>query len=91
MREESWSQFCPFSSAKEMLEGLVGMSGSRDNGATGTAAAFFPALGFNLATVYELCRERAVDKKTDLVRIVAEKATAPGCGGWERAEWEFKL
>ncbi|KAK4944153.1 hypothetical protein LTR66_014537, partial [Elasticomyces elasticus] len=64
---------------------------SPDRNDTHTPA--FPALLFNLATVYELCTERARDAK---VRLVERLAGAPPGGGgaglqWEREGAEFKL
>lgn len=73
---------------KGVLEGLLGIPGREESE---IVTSFFPALGFNLATVYELCNERAADKKSELIKVVAEKAARPECGGWERAGWEFKL
>jgi len=51
----------------------------------------FSALLFNLSTVYELCTERAVDRKTALAQAMAAKAPGPDSGGWEKATFEFKL
>ncbi|KAI7271093.1 hypothetical protein KC345_g7285 [Hortaea werneckii] len=51
----------------------------------------FPALLFNLSTVYELCTERAVERKSALAQFMAAKAPSPGCGGWEKATFDFKL
>jgi predicted Zn-dependent protease len=51
----------------------------------------FPMLLFNLSTVYELCTERAVDRKTQLVLQSAAKEPSSESGGWERAAFEFKL
>lgn len=51
----------------------------------------FPALLFNLATVYELCTERAAERKTSLTNQAAERKPASASGGWERATFEFKL
>ena len=51
----------------------------------------FPALLFNLSTVYELCTERAMDRKTSLISSMVGKAPAPDAGGWEKATFEFKL
>ena len=44
---------------------------------------------FNLATLYELATERAVDKKVRLVERVAGRSATDG--GWERTGAEFKL
>jgi len=67
--------------ARSILEGIV-----RDTPA-------FPALLFNLSTVYELCTNRAVDRKTGLSQFLAQRATpATGMsGGWERTNADFKL
>jgi predicted Zn-dependent protease len=51
----------------------------------------FPILLLNLCTVYELCTERSIDRKTHLVHQTAAKEPAPDSGGWERANFEFKL
>jgi tetratricopeptide (TPR) repeat protein len=51
----------------------------------------FPALLFNLSTVYELCTERAAEKKNNLVQASADRTPQPASGGWERANIEFKL
>lgn len=51
----------------------------------------FPTLLFNLSTVYELCSERAPERKTALTEQAAAKAPGPQSGGWERATFEFKL
>ncbi|WPH02818.1 Hypothetical protein R9X50_00568600 [Acrodontium crateriforme] len=46
---------------------------------------------FNLSTIYELCSERANDKKTNLMRMMAAKAPSASSGGWERPTFDFKL
>lgn len=51
----------------------------------------FPGLLFNLGTVYELCSDRAPEKKADLARTMAAKEPVADSGGWERANFEFKL
>lgn len=51
----------------------------------------FPGLLFNQATVYELCSDRAMDRKIGLVRTMADKQPVADSGGWERANFEFKL
>ncbi|EME88621.1 uncharacterized protein MYCFIDRAFT_35112, partial [Pseudocercospora fijiensis CIRAD86] len=51
----------------------------------------FPTLLFNLATVYELCTERAAERKTSLAIQAAARTPGPESGGWERATFEFKL
>ena len=51
----------------------------------------FAGLMFNLGTVYELCTEHAMERKMDLARNTAGKAPAPNSGGWEMADFEFKL
>ncbi|KAK6428927.1 hypothetical protein LTR95_014923 [Oleoguttula sp. CCFEE 5521] len=50
----------------------------------------YPALLFNLSTVYELCTERAVDRKTDLATSRAAKPATPSSRGWERSNADFK-
>jgi predicted Zn-dependent protease len=67
--------------ARSILEGIV-----RDTPA-------FPALLFNLSTVYELCTNRAVERKTGLSQFLAQR-TPPSTamsGGWERTNADFKL
>ncbi|GAB7339542.1 hypothetical protein MBLNU457_6153t1 [Dothideomycetes sp. NU457] len=49
----------------------------------------FPALLFNLVTMYELRTERAVERKMQLAEQVAEMG--PSERGWERLGGEFKL
>ncbi|EME41581.1 hypothetical protein DOTSEDRAFT_90394 [Dothistroma septosporum NZE10] len=56
-----------------------------------TRLSIFPTLLFNLSTVYELCSERAMDRKTTLTQRAAENPPGPGSGGWERSTFEFKL
>ena len=51
----------------------------------------FPGMLFNTATVYELCTERAVERKVEFARSIAAKAPVPDSGGWERANFDFKL
>lgn len=51
----------------------------------------FPTLLFNLSTVYELCSERAMERKIALSQQAAEKRPGPNSGGWERSTFEFKL
>lgn len=51
----------------------------------------FPGLLFNLGTVYELCSDRAMARKADLMRTMAAKQPTPDSGGWERASFEFKM
>jgi len=67
--------------ARSILEGIV-----RDTPA-------FPALLFNLSTVYELCTNRAVERKTGLSQFLAQRAppAAAMSGGWERTNADFKL
>jgi tetratricopeptide (TPR) repeat protein len=67
--------------ARSILEGIV-----RDTPA-------FPALLFNLSTVYELCTNRAVEGKTGLSHFLAQKSPpdAAMSGGWERTNADFKL
>ncbi|KAF2210539.1 hypothetical protein CERZMDRAFT_113117 [Cercospora zeae-maydis SCOH1-5] len=66
-------------SARSMLESLT-----RDIPA-------FPTILFNLSTVYELCTERAPEKKASLTQQAATRQPVPASGGWERATFEFKL
>ena len=56
-----------------------------------TRLSSFPTLLFNLSTVYELCTERAIDRKTILAQRAADKIPGPESGGWERSTFEFKL
>lgn len=51
----------------------------------------FPGLLFNTSTVYELCTERAIDRKTELAQRVAAQTPAPDYGGWEKTNFDFKL
>lgn len=51
----------------------------------------FPGLLFNLATVYELSSDRAGGMKSHLAERMAAKDPVPWTGGWERANFEFKL
>lgn len=51
----------------------------------------FGGLLFNLATVYELCSDRATERKTGLVRSMSFRQPVSDSGGWERANFEFKL
>ena len=51
----------------------------------------FPGLLFNSGTVYELCAERAQERKTDLAHAMSLKAPNPVSGGWERTNFDFKL
>lgn len=51
----------------------------------------FPALLFNLSTVYELCAERAVERKTGLSHHLAQRPPLATSGGWERTTADFKL
>jgi tetratricopeptide (TPR) repeat protein len=51
----------------------------------------FPALLFNLSTVYELCTERAAERKSNIVQASADRKPQPVSGGWEHANTEFKL
>lgn len=56
--------------------------------------ARLPAFGgmlYNLSTIYELCTEGAVDRKTGLTRRLAARPPQPDNGGWERANFDFKL
>jgi hypothetical protein len=51
---------------------------------------FFMLL-FNLSTIYELCTERSIERKTILMQQIAAKQPAPESGGWEHPAFEFKL
>ncbi|OQO01289.1 hypothetical protein B0A48_12842 [Cryoendolithus antarcticus] len=51
----------------------------------------YPALLFNLSTVYELCTERAVDRKISLATSLAAKSATPSSGGWARSNADFNL
>ena len=51
----------------------------------------FPGLLFNLGTIYELCTEQALQRKTEMVDIVASKSPQPISGGWEKPNFDFKL
>ncbi|KAF2167981.1 hypothetical protein M409DRAFT_66004 [Zasmidium cellare ATCC 36951] len=66
-------------SARDLLEDLA------------SRTPMFPTLLFNLSTVYELCSERAPERKTALTEQAAAKTPGPQSGGWERATFEFKL
>lgn len=54
-------------------------------------AATFPGLLFNLGTIYELCTEQALHRKTATVSLVASKPPQPISGGWEKPNFDFKL
>lgn len=49
----------------------------------------FSALTFNLATLYELCTERAKEKKLEMAARDADRA--PGEDGWEGIGADYKL
>lgn len=51
----------------------------------------FPVLLFNLSTVYELCTERAVQRKAGLSQRLAQRTPLASAGGWERTNADFKL
>ena len=51
----------------------------------------FPALLFNLSTVYELCTDRAIDRKAGLSQHLAQRTPFATSGGWERTNADFKL
>ncbi|KAK8214413.1 hypothetical protein IWZ01DRAFT_239403 [Phyllosticta capitalensis] len=53
------------------------------------SSSAFHALTFNLSVIYELCTEKAHDRKLDLVEKVA--AMEPSAMGWERQAADFKL
>lgn len=63
--------------ARDLLEQLVKDGNS------------FHTLTFNLSTIYELCTERARDRKLALANRVA--AQDPGPEGWEKTSADFKL
>lgn len=67
------------SEAKEIFEGLARQSPA------------FSGLLFNLGTVYELCTEEAIQRKTELAQNLAGRKPGPDAGGWERENFEFKL
>lgn len=75
------------SEARSVLEGIV-----RDS-----PAAVSPSVLFNLSTVYELCTNRAVERKEGLAMFLAGRepesggAGGAGSGGWERTKGDFKL
>ncbi|KAM0714300.1 hypothetical protein Q7P37_010087 [Cladosporium fusiforme] len=54
-------------------------------------SAAFPVLLFNLSTVYELCTERAVERKKGLSQHLAQRTPLATSGGWERTNADFKL
>ena len=51
----------------------------------------FPGLLFNVGTIYELCTEQALERKTATVSLVASKQPHPVSGGWEKPNFDFKL
>lgn len=51
----------------------------------------FPGLLFNLGTVYELSSDRAGAMKAALAEKMAGRDPMTSTGGWERANFEFKL
>ncbi|KAK6438791.1 hypothetical protein LTR95_004996 [Oleoguttula sp. CCFEE 5521] len=65
--------------SREILERLVHESNT------------YPALLFNLSTVYELCTERAVERKISLATSLACNPATSRSGGWERSNADFKL
>lgn len=67
--------------AREILEGLA-----KESGAFGT-------LLFNVGTVYELCTERAMERKAEMAHHFAAKTPdrVIASGGWERSALDFKL
>lgn len=66
----------------EARELLVALHGAED-------AKPFQALTFNLATLYELCSERAKDRKVEM--SVRDAAKGPTEVGWEKATIDYKL
>jgi tetratricopeptide (TPR) repeat protein len=51
----------------------------------------FPALLFNLSTVYELCTDRSSQRKADLSQHLAQRMPSATTGVWERTNADFKL
>ena len=51
----------------------------------------FPALLFNLSTVYELCTDRSSERKAGLSHHLAQRTPSATTGGWERTNADFKL
>jgi tetratricopeptide (TPR) repeat protein len=51
----------------------------------------FPALLFNLSTVYELCTDRATGRKSGLSQHLAQRTPLATSGGWEKTNADFKL
>ncbi|EMC93067.1 hypothetical protein BAUCODRAFT_27350 [Baudoinia panamericana UAMH 10762] len=46
---------------------------------------------FNLSTVYELCTERAGERKDMLAQRLATKQPSAAVGGWEKTNFDLKL
>lgn len=59
--------------ARGLLEGLLEGGGP-----------VFGGLLFNLATVFELCTDRATEAKMGVAAVLAEREGSGECGGWER-------
>ncbi|KAF2764192.1 hypothetical protein EJ03DRAFT_356003 [Teratosphaeria nubilosa] len=55
------------------------------------ASPGFAGALFNVATVYELCTERANGPKGELAQRLAAKTPSPESGGWEKVNFDFKL
>ena len=51
----------------------------------------FPALLFNLSTVYELCTDRSSERKAGLSHHLAQRTPSATTGGWERTNADLKL
>ncbi|GAB7361991.1 hypothetical protein MBLNU230_g2027t1 [Neophaeotheca triangularis] len=66
--------------ARSLLEGLLEGGGP-----------VFGGLLFNLATVFELCTDRATEAKMGVAAVLAEREGSGECGGWERGAAELKL
>ncbi|KAH9826472.1 regulation of kinetochore assembly [Teratosphaeria destructans] len=65
--------------ARQTLENIIEISPS------------FAGALFNVATVYELCTERANGPKGELAQKLAAKRPSPESGGWEKVNFDFKL
>lgn len=83
--------------ARQILEDLLHLSHHSDHShdidddEAGTVLPATPSVLFNLCTLYELCTERAGERKEVLARRMARRTPGPEFGGWERAGVEFKL
>jgi len=70
---------CKFTEARTVFEELA------------TRSPAFQGLLFNIGTIYELCSERTQQLKSNLAQNMSNKTPATASGGWERANFEFKL